>query len=65
MVVVMNSQQLFGTSGFKNQPPKTRFGSGGHQADSEPAVRLSPIYFLSVEDAFLRINRYLPDLNRI
>lgn len=26
------------------------------------AVRLSPINFLSVEDAFLRINRYLPDL---
>jgi hypothetical protein len=26
------------------------------------AVRLSPINFLSIEDAFLRINRYLPDL---
>jgi hypothetical protein len=40
--VVMNSSQLFGTSGFKTDLPRhgkaMPLGSGGHQADRKPAV---------------------------
>jgi hypothetical protein len=45
--VVMNSSQLFGTSGFTTDLPRhgkaMPLGSGGHQADRKPAVKLSPM----------------------